>query len=289
VFTPFSEETQTLLTRRPPGGAFGAVQPVAPPGGTSLFAAPASDDEGNVLVGWAFAPSPSADNPWTAQVSAFDAGAPTLSGVTAPSSTTAGQGFGVAATATDRWSPVTLGWSFGDGAAAAGGAATHAFGAAGAFTATVSATDAVGNTSTDARSILVASPPRQPRKVIRSKVRVTWGVRGKRIFLLRLQVTGVPKGGKAELRCRRSKKCPFERKGSKRRRKGTITLFREIKASKAPGRKRRSFRAGQRLEVRITAKGFIGKVVRYDLKKGKIPSGKQLCLPDGAKKPRARC
>ena len=41
--------------------------------------------------------------------------------------------------------------------------------------------------------------------------------------------------------------------------------------------------------MRITAKGFIGKVVRYDLKKGKIPNGQQLCLPDGAKKPRKRC
>jgi hypothetical protein len=115
------------------------------------------------------------------------------------------------------------------------------------------------------------------------------GVRGKRIFLLRLQVTRVPKGGKAELRCVRVKKCPFKTKSSKTRRKGTITLFKEIKPSKAPGKKQRSFRAGQRLELRITAKDFIGKVVGYDLKKDKIPSGKDLCLPVGAKKPRARC
>jgi hypothetical protein len=55
------------------------------------------------------------------------------------------------------------------------------------------------------------------------------------------------------------------------------------------GKKKRSFRARQRLEVRITAKGHIGKVVRYKLKTGKIPTGKERCLPVGAKKPRKRC
>jgi hypothetical protein len=51
-------------------------------------------------------------------------------------------------------------------------------------------------------------------------------------------------------------------------------------------KKSRSFRAGRRLELRVTAPGFIGKVVRYKLKKGNIPSGRQLCLPPGKKKPR---
>jgi hypothetical protein len=83
-----------------------------------------------------------------------------------------------------------------------------------------------------------------------------------------------------------SKKCPFKRRGSKHRRKGAITLFKEVKAAKVVGKKSRSFRAGQRLELRVTAPGFIGKVVRYKLKKGKIPSGRQLCLPPGKKKPR---
>ena len=87
----------------------------------------------------------------------------------------------------------------------------------------------------------------------------------------------------------KAKKCPFKRKSSKKRRNNAITLFKEIKASKVVGKKQRSFRAGQRVELRITAKGYIGKVLRYQLKKGKIPSGRQLCLPEGAKKPRKRC
>jgi hypothetical protein len=110
--------------------------------------------------------------------------------------------------------------------------------------------------------------------------------------LLRLKVSKVPKGGKVELRCSKPKngpKCPFKRKSSKKRRSGAITLFKEVKAPNVVGKKQRTFRAGQRLELRITAPGFIGKVVRYELKKSKIPTGKELCLPLGAKKPRNSC
>jgi PKD domain len=290
AISPTLAPDQILLTRRPPGGSFGAVERISPAGGGGLAPSLAADGEGNVLVGWSFHSAL-----WQAQVSAFDAAPPALSGVTAPGSATVGQAVGVAAAATDRWSPVSLGWSFGDGASAAGGAGTHAFGSAGAFNATVTATDGAGNASSDTRAILVTPPPpatRPRRKVIRSKVRATWAVDKKRIFLLRLQVLRVPKGGKAELRCarRKSRQCPFKRKSSKKRRKGTITLFKEINASKAQGRKQRRFRAGQRVELRITKKNFIGKVLRYDLKKGKIPSANELCLPVGKKKkPRKRC
>jgi hypothetical protein len=289
AFTPFTEQTQTFLTRRPPGGSFGAVQAVSPSDGSSLLPAVATDDQGNALVGWAFRSS-AAGNPWAAQVSAFDAAAPTLD-VAVPSTGTAGQAIGMTASASDRWSPVGLSWSLGDGATASGGAVSHAFGSAGAFDVTATATDAAGNASSATRSILVTPAPPAARKVIRSKVRVTWGVKGRRIFLLRLQVTRVPKGGKVELRCsrRKSQKCPFKRKSSKQRRNGAITLFNGIKASKAVGKKQRTFRAGQRLQVRVTAKGFVGKAVRYDLKKGKIPNGRDFCIPAGGKKLRTRC
>jgi hypothetical protein len=55
------------------------------------------------------------------------------------------------------------------------------------------------------------------------------------------------------------------------------------------GKKKRTFRGGQRLELRIIAKGHIGKVLRYKLKTGKIPTGKESCLPVGATKPMKRC
>jgi hypothetical protein len=217
---------------------------------------------------------------------------PSLTAVAVPSSGTAGQGVGMAATASDRWSGVSLGWNFGDGGTAAGGAVTHAFAGPGAFNVTVTATDAVGNATRATRPIAISpGPPPPPPKRITSKVRATWGVSGKRIFLLRLTVNSVPKGGKAELVCKRrkSQKCPFKRKSSKKRRNGAITLFKEVKVSKVGGKKQRKFRAGQRLELRITAGGYIGKAVRYDLKKSKVPSGRTLCIPIGKKKPRSRC
>ena len=123
---------------------------------------------------------------------------------------------------------------------------------------------------------------------MRSKLGITWGVAGKKIFLLRLKASKVPKGGKLELRCK-GKQCPYKRVSSKKRKKGTITLFKAIKPSKVAGIKKRSFRAGQTLEVRITAPRKIGKVARYKLKAGRIPVAKDLCLPIGKKTPRKTC
>ena len=40
------------------------------------------------------------------------------------------------------------------------------------------------------------------------------------------------------------------------------------------------------MQVRITAPGFVGKVVRWKLKKGRQPVGKVLCLPEGANRAR---
>jgi PKD domain len=279
-------DTVVQASRRPKGGSFGSVDTISPFAGDASFPRVVFDNEGNIVAAWSYV---GADAQYVAQVAAYDAAAPTLAAVSVPSAGTAGQEVGMAAAATDRWSPVSLSWNFGDGGTAAGGAVTHAFGSAGAFNVTVTATDGVGNAASATRPIAItpAAPP--PKKRITSKVRATWGVSGKRIFLLRLSVNRVPKGGKVELRCSKSKKCPFKRKSSKKRRKGTITLFKEVQASKVTRMKQRRFRAGQRLELRITAAGYIGKVVRYKLKKGKIPSGQTLCLPVGKKNPRARC
>jgi hypothetical protein len=46
---------------------------------------------------------------------------------------------------------------------------------------------------------------------------------------------------------------------------------------------------GTTLEVRIVAPNAIGKVVRYKIRPGRrIPNGRRLCLPLGAKQPE-RC
>jgi hypothetical protein len=56
----------------------------------------------------------------------------------------------------------------------------------------------------------------------------------------------------------------------------------------APLFKHRALRAGAVIEVRITAPGLIGKVVRYAIAKGRLPASTLLCLAPGAAKP-ARC
>ena len=74
-----------------------------------------------------------------------------------------------------------------------------------------------------------------------------------------------------------------------KRRKGTITLFKEVKTTKVARIKKRTFRPGQRVELRITAPGYIGRVLRYKLKRAKVPTAKTFCIPVGAKKARKRC
>ena len=56
------------------------------------------------------------------------------------------------------------------------------------------------------------------------------------------------------------------------------------RARRAGGR-RWHFRAGQTLEIRITAPERIGKVVRFQLQAGRIPRGKALCLRPAASRP----
>ena len=142
-------------SRRPQGGTFGSVDPISSTG-TAAFPNAVFDNEGNIIAAWS---QERADATQVAQVAVFDAAAPTLAAVSVPSAGTAGQGVGMAAAATDRWSGTSLSWSFGDGAGAAGGAVTHAFGSAGAFNVTVTATDGVGNATSATRPIAITPAP----------------------------------------------------------------------------------------------------------------------------------
>jgi hypothetical protein len=238
-----------------------------------------SDNLGNAAAAWE-------DSTGRIQVSAFDGGSPSLGLVSIPPNTPFGTPVQMSVTPFDTWSPVSVSWSFGDGQSAQGPTVSHAYGSPGIFNVTVTAADGAGNSSTATSPILVAQPPPPPE--IDSPVRITWGVNKKRIYLLRLKALDVPRGGKVQLRCK-GKKCPYKRKSSKKRRKGDITLFKEIKPRNVVGKKRRTFRAGQRLQLRITAPGHVGKVVKYRLRKGRIPSGRNFCLRVGGTKPRKRC
>jgi len=94
------------------------------------------------------------------QAAAFDASGPQLNALEMPPSTHAGVPVTFAVAPLDVWSRVaSTVWSFGDGASAAGTSVSHAFAAAGTYPVTVTSTDALGNTSSDARVIGVVGPP----------------------------------------------------------------------------------------------------------------------------------
>jgi PKD domain len=285
----------TFAVRRAAGGEFGSVDTIAL--GTQGTAMPAIalhlenlelDDQGNATAVWGHATNPGGTFVYRLDAASYDAAPPSFSAVAVPPTGAPGSPIGMAATATDRLSSPAITWSFGDGATASGPAVSHAYGAPGAYSVTVTATDSAGNSTSTSRSVLVSAPLAQGPPRITSKVSALWGVNKKRIYLLRMKVLRVPKGGKVELRCK-GKKCPYKRMSSKKRRKRAITLFKEIKPRKVVGKKKRSFRAGQRLQLRITAPGYIGKVVKYRLRKGRIPSGQTFCLPLGSSKPRKNC
>jgi hypothetical protein len=96
--------------------------------------------------------------------------------------------------------------------------------------------------------------------------------------VLRLRVRDAPAGARVTIRCL-GKRCRFERRRSKVKANGTANLRRLV---------RRRLRPRTMLEVRITAPNSIGKVVRYPIRRGRLPESRTLCLPPQAKKP-VRC
>jgi hypothetical protein len=283
-------------SRREPNGGFGAVANVALGDGAAtppvfvFTPAVAVDDQGNAAAFWARQRNDGGGgiNDWRADAAGFDAAAPTLTAVSIPPGGSVNAGIGMAAAATDRWTPVSYAWNFGDGTTGAGPAVTHAFGTAGAFNVTLDAVDGVGNTASATGPVLITATDPPKKKRITSRVNIRWGVTSSKIFLIRLKIPNLPKRAKAKITCR-GKKCPFKQRSSKKRKKGTITLFKEVKTTKVAGMKKRTFLPGQRVELRLTAPGYIGKVLRYKLKRAKVPTAKTLCIPAGAKKARKRC
>jgi hypothetical protein len=118
----------------------------------SSAVAVAADGSGNAIAAVA-------DGDKTRYIGYDDAG-PVLDGVSIPSSSAPGEARTYSlGSARDVWSAVrTPAWAFSDGGGAAGNVAAHAFGAPGRYSASVSVTDAVGNTTTVSGPVDVPSP-----------------------------------------------------------------------------------------------------------------------------------
>jgi hypothetical protein len=138
-----------LAAERPPGGAFGDPVPIDT--GDASSSAVAMTDAGDGLAAWIAGTAA----PYAVHARGFDASPPTLSGMAIPTRATVGAPAAFAAAPFDVWGPVTTSWSFGDGGTASGAAVTHAYVSAGAYTASMTATDAVGNAVTSSATVQV--------------------------------------------------------------------------------------------------------------------------------------
>ncbi len=128
---------------------------------------------------------------------------------------------------------------------------------------------------------LIPPPPGPPR--VGADVALRWRVRGKRIKLERMRITQLPAGAEAELRCK-GRRCPLRRtRIFTPSRRGAIDIARPLDIDQ------RRFRAGQRLDLRISAPGHVGQVLRFNLKRGKRPEALERCMPVGSTVIRRTC
>ena len=137
------------------------------------------------------------------------------------------------------------------------------------------AIDPVGNADpTPAHRGFIVQPAPAAVRRIAAVVRTFWTVQGAVTRVRTLLVRGMPRGGTVNVRCRGTR-CPYRRRAFTPRR-GRVNLQRAF------GKRR--LRAGTVIEIRLTAPGRIGKVVRYKLRRGRFPSRSTRCLPPGSRK-----
>jgi hypothetical protein len=285
--------------RRRPNTDFGEVTPVVvtPPGGSEGVGGPdiALDDQGNGFAVWSHGLSTPGGFIATAQVAGYDSVAPAITGVTVPGSGTAGQPVTMSAAAADRMSGVALHFDFGDGAGADGGSVGHIYGAAGAYTVTVTATDAAGNHSSAARTIQIAAAPpppaagpapspgpqpNQPTGTLRVEAtaalsydRLSNGYTRLRALVIdrlsgpeqvRLACTGKHKG------CRKAATRTIKKHGKK------LDLTKYVKGM--------TLRPKAVLSITVSRKGYVSRIFRYTMVKRADPKKATRCLAPGAKK-----
>jgi hypothetical protein len=284
--------------RRPQGGDFGAVTNVSSGGlvyGT--YSGFGVDAEGNALVAW-FRDTGSGS---AVETAGLDAAPPRLSITGAPASGFPGQSLGFTAAASDVWSSVNTGWNFGDGGSAGGTSVSHVFGGAGTFSVRATATDAVGNSRSNARTVQITNPPPpgggggggggggapQPPAVLPSTISSHWNVFRKYTKVDIFAVNDLPAAARVRIQCKTKKK-KQQKKGCPYKSRTVATTFPRSRLPVVKPFKKKKMPVGTRITITITAQGFIGKQFRYTIRKRKPPKRPtKLCIPPGGKP--ARC
>jgi hypothetical protein len=121
--------------------------------------------------------------------------------------------------------------------------------------------------------------PPPPLKTLRSTVSSKFDAFRRHTVVRSLVANNVPAGARIRVTCRSKlrKRCPRSRTVDVRSARRKVNLRRPFRRRKLP--------AGTVLTVQITAPGYVGKVVRYKMRKRRLPRTTQLCLQPGAKRP----
>src|SRR3954468_22739022 len=122
----------------------------------------------------------------------------------------------------------------------------------------------------------------EPFPTVTSGASAKWLFNGPRFTLTQLTISNPPKGAKFEFRCA-GRACPVRsKKLTGKLRRGLVDVRKSLGG-------KLKYRAGQTIEVRISAPGFNTKVAQIRLRAGRTPSVIPLCLAPGASKPQKTC
>jgi hypothetical protein len=150
---------------------------------------------------------------------------------------------------------------------------------------TVFGEDLVGNRSSATSSFTViarpVTPPPPPPPVIRVTVSFSTLSSARFTVFRELVVRNVPRGSRVTVTCKtkRGRKCRRVKTFTKRNARGSVRI-RSMLRKRIP--------VGSVIEVRVTKPGFTGAVKRVLIRRKKVPTTTERCLPQGATRP-VRC
>ena len=133
--------------------------------------------------------------------------------------------------------------------------------------------------------VVNANPPwglHELGKPMRAVVSARWSLSGTNPRLRGLRVARLPARAIVRIDCA-GRRCPFKRRTVAKPSGTSLDLLGALRG--AAGR----LRAGQRLEVLVTAHAHDGKLVRWRLRAGRVPTPVTRCVPLGDTTPRPRC
>lgn len=144
---------------RPAGGAWSTPTAVSPARANPGTLRAAIQPEGNAVAIWDAYDGAH----YRVRALGFDAVGPVVSALSVPATGTSGTPVDMSVAASDVWSGVAQPvWSFGDGASATGTSVSHTWTTPGSYTASVTLSDAVGNTTVRTLSISITAPAAAP-------------------------------------------------------------------------------------------------------------------------------